>query len=138
MPLHGYSEDRSRNLPGFRKKHGNVKGVGQKRPRRLGIRKRAGRIVETAGSACNVQSQCTVALLGHEIDAIASLREFERQQTSVLEAKYARAGCPWNVDLSWARAGDGRLRRRRGCAGRDISKGEPAQGTVPGDVLFGG
>ena len=79
VPLHGYSEERSRNLPRFRKIHGVVKGVGQDRLRRLNIRKSAGGIVETARSTCNVQSQSTVALLSHEIDAIASLCEFNRQ-----------------------------------------------------------
>ena len=69
---HGYAEDRSRDLPRFRDVHGIVKGVGQDRLRRLGIRKSAGCIVETARSTGNLKSQSTVALLSHEIDAIAS------------------------------------------------------------------
>jgi len=72
----GDSEDRSRNHPRFGKIDGVVKGVGQDRQCRLGIHKGAGRIVETASSTCDLQGQSTVALLSHEIYAIASLREF--------------------------------------------------------------
>ena len=32
-----------------------------------------------------------------EIDAIASFREIDLQQTSILEAKYARAGHSWKI-----------------------------------------
>ena len=53
----------------------------------------AGRILETAGSTSDLKSHWySGPRMSREIDAIASLREIDLQQTSVLEAKYARAG----------------------------------------------
>ena len=106
------SGNRSRKLPGSGKEDGIVRGVGQHRHGRLGKRKGAGRILETAGSPSDLKSQRAVALLSREIDAIASLREMDIQQTAVLEAKYARAGRIREIELIWARASAGRLRSR--------------------------
>jgi len=86
-----YSGDRSRKFASTRKKDGVVYGVGQDRDVRLGQRKGAGRILETASSTSDLKSQSTVALLGHEIYAIGSLSHTDHQETAILEAKYARA-----------------------------------------------
>jgi hypothetical protein len=51
-----------------------------------------------------------------------------------LEAKYACADITWKIKLIWTRAGAGRL--RRSCDSPDIAKGEWAQRTVPGEIVF--
>src|SRR5271157_4296535 len=76
---HGHSGHRSRKLPRFGKEDGVVKGVGQDRQRRLGQRKDAGRILETAGSTVDLKGQSTVTHHMHEIYAITSLREIDLQ-----------------------------------------------------------
>ena len=49
------------------------------RQRRLGKRKDAGRILETAGSTCDLKGHSTVAHQMDEIYAIPSLREIDLQ-----------------------------------------------------------
>jgi hypothetical protein len=90
--LSGYSGDRSRKLSRSGKEDRVVKGVGQHRHHRLGQRKDAGRILETAGSTSDLKGQSTVCLPSREIDAIASLRKVGLQLTPILKAKYARTG----------------------------------------------
>ncbi len=77
--LWGHSENRPRKLPRIRKKDGVVRGVRQHREHRLGQRKGARRILETAGSTNDLKSHSTVALLSREIYAIGSLRESDFQ-----------------------------------------------------------
>ena len=77
--LFGHSGHRSRKLPRFGKEDGVVKGVSQDRVRRLGQRKDAGRILETAGSTVDLKGQRTVTHHMHEIDAITSLRQIDPQ-----------------------------------------------------------
>ena len=75
-----------------------------------------------------------MCLLSSEIDAIASVREIDLQYTPILEAKYAPASHTWEKELLWARAGTGLL--RSSCDSPDIAKGELAQLTDPGKILF--
>ena len=77
--LSGYSGDRSRNLPRSGEEDRVVKDVGQHRHHRLGQRKDAGRIPETAGSTSDLKGHSTVCLPSREIYAIASLREIDLQ-----------------------------------------------------------
>ena len=73
------SGNRSRKLPGIGKEDRVVKGVGQHRQVRLGQRKDAGRILETAGSTSDLEGQSALCLSSREIDAILSLREIDLQ-----------------------------------------------------------
>ena len=93
-------------------------------------------MLETTGSTSDLKGKSTVCLGSREIYAIAPLREIDLQQTPIQEAKYSRAGNTWKIKLICARAGAGRL--RRSFASPDITKGEWAERTVPGDSLFGG
>ena len=77
--LPGHSGNRSRKFARSGKKDGVARGVGQHRHHRLGQRKDAGRILETAGSTSDLKSHSTVALLSREIYAIGSLREIDLQ-----------------------------------------------------------
>jgi hypothetical protein len=79
VSLSGYSGDRSRKLPSSGKEDRVVKGVGQYRHHRLGQRKDAGRILETASSTSDLKGQSTVCLPSREIYAITSLREIDLQ-----------------------------------------------------------
>src|SRR5437764_1241686 len=67
----------------------------------------------------------------HEIDAIASLREIDRQQTTILEAKDAPTERSWKIK---ARAGAGGLRSHSSSS--DIAKGKRTQAAGSGDILF--
>ena len=116
------SGNRSRVLSGCGKQDGIAQGVGQYCHHCFGKRKGTGRILETAGSPGDLKSHSAVGLIGHEIYAVASLREIDTQQTAVLEAKYAPAGRLLKIEQSWARASAGRGRRI--CNGSYITNGE--------------
>ena len=116
------SGNRSRVLPGSGKEDGIARGVGQHCLHCFGKRKGTGRILETAGSPGDLKSHGALGLISREIDAIASLREIDIQQTAILEAKYAPAGQLLEIELICARASAGR--RRRICDGSYITNGE--------------
>ena len=73
------SGNRSGKLPGIGKEDRIVQGVGQHWHRRLGKRKGTGRILETAGSPGDLESQSAMALVSREIYAIVPVRETELQ-----------------------------------------------------------
>jgi len=90
--LRGVAEHCSLQLPRKRQKCGQVRVVAQDRDHRRRVGNVAGRILETPGSTCNQVSHGKAGRPNREIYATVSVRDPDRQETSVLEAKYARAG----------------------------------------------
>src|SRR5215469_3074515 len=84
------SPNRSRNLPGSRKVDRNAHVVEQHWSRRFGKLQGALRVAETAGSPVDLKNQSAMGHQMHIIDAIVCPRELDKQQASVLEAKYPR------------------------------------------------
>src|SRR5438093_1322983 len=71
-----------------------------------------GHTLETAGSTCDLISLGKAPHQSREIDAKVSPRDHDRQETSVLEAKYARAGHNWKIKVIRAGASAGRPGRK--------------------------
>lgn len=77
--LIGYTGNRSRILPPRGKKDGVAQGIGRHRRHSFSHRKDAGRILEAAGSTCDLKRHVTVGHSIVEINAIPSLRETDFQ-----------------------------------------------------------
>src|SRR5450759_4111907 len=116
MP-HTHPGNRSRNRPSNGKKDELAR---HDRRHRHGQRNVvAERILETACSTSDLKNPGTVGLPSRKIYAIASPRENDLQQTSVLEAKHGLAGQNRNIKT---RASAGLL--RRSCASTYRTQGE--------------
>src|SRR6267142_3897710 len=96
-----------------------------------------GGMPETASSACDLVS---LELASHrmrgirDIHARSSLRELDRQETSVLEAKHPRAGHNSKIRAETAAASTGGL--RAGSVSPQATIGERSKRTVTGHVRF--
>ena len=123
LPLlpYGYSGNGSFERSRSRQEFDRARGVAQHRqqPRRrlkgavLPHHAAArGRTFETPGSTSDLISLGKVAHPSREIYAKVSLCDHDRQETSVLEAKYARAGHNWNINVICAGASAGRPGRK--------------------------
>ena len=130
------SGNRSREFPCLRKKDGIARGIGQYGRRRFCKGKDAGGPMETARAAGDLEGQRTLGLIRREIDAIASARKSDHQQTPVNEAEQAPAGHILKINLARARASGGRLRSSG--ARFEQSKRELALCAAPGKILFRG
>src|SRR6266545_796433 len=106
------SGNRSRKLPRHRYQYGRIRAVEHHRHQRHRQRKgAAGHTLETLGSTFDLISLGKVSHPMVRIDAKGSPRDPDRQETSVLEAKYAPAG---HNSKMWAGADPATSERRWG------------------------